>query len=59
MDENEDIKEKDGFGLDKGRRLTERQERKAEESGPESLDPSFPYRVISIDPNLYRRLAGS
>jgi len=59
MDEDEEIKEKDGFGLDKDRRLTERRERGEEESGPESLDPSFPYRVISIDPNLYRRLAGS
>jgi hypothetical protein len=59
MDEDEDNEEKDGFGLDKDRRLTERRERTAEESGPESLDPSFPYRVISIDPNLYRRLAGS
>lgn len=59
MDTDEDIEERDGFGLDKDRRLTERRERTAEESGPESLDPSFPYRVISIDPNLYRRLAGS
>ena len=49
MDEDEDNEEKDGFGLDKDRRLTERRERTAEEGGPEPLDPPFPYRVISID----------
>jgi hypothetical protein len=57
MDEDEDIEEKDGFGLDKDRRLTERRERKEEEDGPEPLDPAFPYRVISINPLLFGRLA--
>jgi hypothetical protein len=59
MDEDENGEEKDGFGLDKDRRAVERRERREEEDVPESLDPAFPYRVISIDPNLYRRLAGS
>lgn len=59
MDDNEDREKKDGFGLDKDRRLVERRERKAEEDGPEPLDPPFPYRVISIDPFLLGRLAGS
>lgn len=50
MDKDEDIEGKDGFGLDKDRRLTERRERKEEEDRPEPLDPEFPYRVISVDP---------
>jgi hypothetical protein len=50
MDKDEDIEEKDGFGLDKDRRLLERRERKEEEEGPEPLDPPFPYRVVSFDP---------
>ena len=50
MDEEEDIEEKDGFGLDKDRRLVERRERREEEDMPEPLDPAFPYRVISFDP---------
>jgi hypothetical protein len=50
MDDNEDSEEKDGFGLDKDRRLVERRERGEEEDVPESLDPAFPYRVISSDP---------
>lgn len=49
MDKDEDIEEKDAFGLDKDRRLLERREGKAEEGGPAPLDPPFPYRVISID----------
>jgi hypothetical protein len=53
MDEDEDNEERDGFGLDKDRRLTERRERKAEEGGPEPLDPEFPYRVISVAPSLF------
>ena len=59
MDTDEDSEKKEGFGLNKDRRLMGRRERKAEEGGPERLDPSFPYRVISIDPNLSGRLAGS
>lgn len=54
MDDNEDREEKDGFGLDKDRRLVERRERSNEEHGPEPLDPAFPYRVISIDPLMVR-----
>jgi hypothetical protein len=54
MDEDEDNEEKDGFGLDKDRRLTERRERTTEERGPEPLDPPFPYWVISIDPLMVR-----
>jgi hypothetical protein len=54
MDDNKD-KEKDGFGLEKDRRLAESRERKAEEGGPEPLDPPFPYRVISPDPRLFRQ----
>lgn len=49
MDDNEDIEEKDDFGLDKDRRLTERRERREEEDRPEPLDPEFPYRVISVE----------
>ena len=55
MDDNKDNEEKDGFGLEKDRRLTERRERTAEESGPEPLDPPFPYRVTSLDQNFVRR----
>jgi hypothetical protein len=55
MDEEEDNEEKDGFGLDKDRRLVERRERMAEEGGLEPLDPPFPYRVVSFDPILVRR----
>jgi len=50
MDEDEDNEEKDGFGLDKDRRLTERRERTAEEGSSEPLDPPFPYPVVSFDP---------
>jgi hypothetical protein len=50
MDEEEDIEEKDGFGLDKDRRLLEQRERKAEEEGPGPLDPPFPYQVERFDP---------
>lgn len=59
MDENEDNEEKDGFGLEKDRRLVERRERNAQEGGPEPLDPPFPYRVIPPDPFLSVTLAGS
>lgn len=59
MDWDEDNEEKDGFGLDKERRLMEQRERREEEDRPEPLDPEFPYRVISIDPFLLGRLAGS
>ncbi len=52
MDEEEDNEEKDGFGLDKDRRLMEQRERKADEGGPEPLDPPFPYAVISSDPSF-------
>lgn len=54
MDEDENSEEKDGFGLDKDRRLVERRERTTEERGPEPLDPPFPYWVISIDPLMVR-----
>ena len=47
---DEDNEEKDGFGLDKDRRLTERRERTAEEGSSEPLDPPFPYPVVSFDP---------
>jgi|GEM_PF-3133539 len=59
MDDNENSEEKDGFGLDKNRRLVERRERTTEEQGPEPLDPPFPYRVISPDSFLAGWLAGS
>jgi len=59
MDDNKSDQEKDGFGLEKDRRLTERRERTTEEQGPEPLDPPFPYRVISPDSFLSGRLAGS
>jgi len=55
MDEDEDIEEKAGFGLDKDRRLVERRERKAEGVGPEPLDPPFPYRVMTFDPSFVLR----
>lgn len=50
MDKDEDNKERDAFGMDKDRRLVERRERREEEDVPESLDPAFPFRVISFDP---------
>ncbi len=50
MDEDEDNEEKDGFGLEKDRRLAERREKIAEEGGPEPLDPPSPYRVVTFDP---------
>jgi hypothetical protein len=56
MDENEDSKEKDDFGLDKDSRLMDRRERRAEEGGPDPVDPPFPYRVVSLDPIFVRRL---
>jgi hypothetical protein len=52
MDKDEDIEEKDGFGLNKDRRLLERRERREEENGPDALDPPFPYGVISSDPSF-------
>lgn len=52
MDENEDSGEKDGFGLDKDRRLVERRNRQAEEDKPDGLDPIFPFRVASFDPEI-------
>jgi hypothetical protein len=52
MDENEDSEEKDGFGLDKDRRLVERRERTAEEDKPDGLDPIFPFRAVSFDPDI-------
>jgi len=52
---DEDNEEKDGFGLDKDRRLTERRERNAEEGGPEPLDPPFPYRVVTFDSIFIRQ----
>ena len=55
MDEDEDNEEKDGFGLDKDRRLTERRERSNEERGHEPLDPAFPYRVVSFDSSMLFR----
>jgi hypothetical protein len=55
MEEDEGNEKKDGFGLDKDRRLMEQRERKAEEDGPEPLDPDFPYGVISVDPALILR----
>ncbi len=58
MDDSKDKEEKDGFGLEKDRRLTERRERTAEEGGPEPLDPSFPYRVLPPDPRLFRPVPG-
>ena len=59
MDEDEDIEEKDGFGLDKDRRLTERRERQAEEGDrPEPLDPPFPYQFVSPDPRFFRQVPG-
>ena len=57
MDDNKDNEEKDGFGLDKDRRLLDRRERRDEEDLPEPLDPPLPYRVISINPLLFGRLA--
>jgi hypothetical protein len=48
MDKDEDIEEKDGFGLDKDRRLVERREPRDEEGVPEPLDPPFPYQASSI-----------
>ena len=59
MDKDEDIEEKDGFGLDKDRKLVERREPRDEELVPEPLDPPFPYRVVSIGSFLFGRLAGS
>jgi hypothetical protein len=53
MDKDEDIEEKDGFGLDKDRMLAERRERREEENGPKPLDPPFPYRVISVDSDQF------
>ena len=58
MDENEDNEEKDGFGLDKDRRLAERREQNAKDGGPEPLDPSFPYRVLPPDPRMFRPVPG-
>lgn len=55
MDEDENSEEKDGFGLDKDRRLAERRDRQAEEGGPDPLEPPFPYRVISFDPSWFTR----
>jgi len=55
MDEDEDNEENYGFGLDKDRRLAERREGTTEEQGPEPLDPSFPYRVVSFDSSMLFR----
>lgn len=55
MDEDENSKEKDGFGLDKDQRLMGRRERQTEENMPELLDPPFSFRVVSFDPILVRR----
>lgn len=55
MEDSRDKEEKDGFGLKKDWRLMERRERSAEESGPEPLDPPFPYQVISFDPSWILR----
>jgi hypothetical protein len=52
MDEDENIEEKDSFGLDKDRRLAERRARQAEEDMPDGLDPIFPFRVVSFDPDI-------
>ena len=52
MDENKDNGEKDGFGLEKDRRLAEQRERQAEEDKPDGLDPIFPFRVVSFDPDI-------
>lgn len=49
MDDSKDKEEKDGFGLEKDRRLAERRERTAEEGSSEPLDPPFPHGVISVD----------
>jgi len=55
MDENKDIEETDGFGLDKDSRLMERRERQADDGGPEPLNPPFSYRVVSFDPIFVER----
>jgi hypothetical protein len=55
MNEEEDRKKKDGFGLDKDRRQVERRERRDKEDGTEPLDPAFPYRVISFDSSMLFR----
>jgi hypothetical protein len=43
------------FGLDKNARLATMREQQVEENRPMPLDPPFPYRLLSFDPNFVRR----
>ena len=50
MNEWEETKESNLFGLGKESRLRAKRAKEEEKVKPEPLDPPFPYRVIGFDP---------